>query len=166
MHTDLSPSFDAIPQAARALALLGALGFLALAVLSVVSVVGRKLAAAPIPGDIELVQMGAAVAASWFFPYCTLRGADLKIDIVPRRWRAGCMHWLDTVASLGIAAFGALVGWRVAVGAWGLYEAGETSMVLGCPLWIPQMLLVPGFVLMGVCGLHRAAGHWQQVCKR
>ena len=33
-------------------------------------------------------------------------------------------------------------------------EAGETSMILAWPVWIPQALMVPGFALLAVAGIY------------
>ena len=43
--------------------MLGGLIFCALIAMSIVSIVGRKLFATPVQGDVELMQMGAAVGA-------------------------------------------------------------------------------------------------------
>ena len=34
-------------------------------------------------------------------------------------------------------------------------------MILGWPLWIGQILMVPGFVLLGVAGFYMTAWHWR-----
>jgi hypothetical protein len=34
-------------------------------------------------------------------------------------------------------------------------------MILGAPVWLGQALMVPGFVLLALAGLYRAAGHGQ-----
>ncbi len=35
----------------------------------------------PIPGDLELTEMGIAIAAFAFLPYCQLHGANVTADI-------------------------------------------------------------------------------------
>jgi uncharacterized protein (DUF983 family) len=42
------------------------------------------------------------------------------------------------------------------VGALAVRSAGETSVILGWPVWVAQMLMVPGFVLMGLAGFYMA----------
>jgi TRAP-type mannitol/chloroaromatic compound transport system permease small subunit len=37
-----------------------------------------------------------------------------------------------------------------------LRAAGETSMILGLPLWIGEALMVPGFVLLALAGFYMA----------
>jgi len=34
---------------------------------------------------------------------------------------------------------------------------GETSTILAWPVWIPQILMVPGFVLLAASGFYMAA---------
>ena len=76
----------------KAAAVGGGLVFVALVVMSIVSIVGRKLASAPVPGDVELLQVCSAFAASAFFAYCHLNQGDVKVDFfthnMQRRHRA------------------------------------------------------------------------------
>ena len=56
-------------------AVAGTLVFTALVVMSIVSITGRKLWSLPVPGDVELLQLCAAVAALGIF--WTVRAAPL-----------------------------------------------------------------------------------------
>ena len=69
------------------------------------------------------------------------------------------MHALDCVGSLLVGAFGALIAWRTGAGALSLCASGETTMILGLPVWLGQALMVPGFALLALVGLYRAAWH-------
>jgi len=60
-----------------------------------------------------------------------------------------------------VALFGALIAWRACAGALSVKESGETTMILGWPLWIGQILMVPGFVMLAVAGLYMAGWHWR-----
>ena len=44
-----------------------------------------------------------------------------------------------------------------------VHAAGETTMILGLPLWVGQALMLPGFVLLALAGLYRAAEHLQRM---
>jgi len=46
-----------------------------------------------------------------------------------------------------------LVCWRVLVGGIDIRATNETSMLMGLPLWIPYLLMVPGLALCAVIGL-------------
>jgi len=148
-------------QVCRYFAMAGALVFVAIVVMSVVSITGRKLISRPVPGDVEMLQMCAAFAAASFFAWCHLSGSDVKVDFFTARLPARQLHGLDAFGSLLVALFGALIGWRSAAGAWMVKEAGEQSMLLDWPLWIPQMAMVPGFALLALAGAYRAWQHLQ-----
>lgn len=142
-----------------ALALAGGLVFVVLVAMSIVSIVGRKLAAAPVPGDVELLQMCAAFACASFFAYCHLIGGDVKVDFFTARASAATVRVLDAAGSLLFALVGAALAWRTWDGAMAVREAGESSVVLGWPLWVAQVLMVPGFALMAVAGAYMVGAH-------
>ena len=137
----------------------GALVFAAIVAMSVVSITGRKLVSWPVPGDVEMLQMCAAFGAASFFAWCHLAGADVKVDFFTAKLSGRTVHRLDALGSLLVALFGALVAWRSAVGAWVVREAGERSMLLDWPVWIPQMAMVPGFALLALAGAYQASQH-------
>jgi TRAP-type C4-dicarboxylate transport system permease small subunit len=145
--------------ACKASAIAGALVFVALVIMSIVSISGRKIASTPVPGDVEMLQLCAAFASASFFAWCHLNQGDVKVDFFTEWMPARQVHALDALGSLLVAAFGALIAWRTAVGAVALHEAGETTMILGAPVWLGQALMVPGFVLLALAGLYRAAAH-------
>jgi TRAP-type C4-dicarboxylate transport system permease small subunit len=145
----------------KASAIAGALVFVLLVAMSIVSIVGRKLFAAPVPGDVELLQVCSAFAAASFFAYCHLAGGDVKVDFFTHRLRPALVHRLDAAGSLLVGLFGALLAWRTLAGALSVKEAGDTTMILGWPLWIGQLLMVPGFALLALAGFYMAARHWQ-----
>jgi TRAP-type C4-dicarboxylate transport system permease small subunit len=159
------PAGRALTTASKYLAVAGGLVFVGLVVMSIVSITGRKLFSWPVPGDVEILQMCAAFASSCFFAYCHLAGGDVKVDfftntIAPRKREA-----MDALGSLLLALFGALVAWRTAAGALAVKEVGETSAILGWPVWIPQALMVPGFVLLAVAGLYTCAIHFRRILR-
>jgi TRAP-type mannitol/chloroaromatic compound transport system permease small subunit len=145
--------------ACKWLALFGGAVFLALVAMSIVSIVGRKLFSAPVPGDVEILQMAAAFASASFFAYCHLNGGDVKVDFFTARASAKTVHRLEALGSALVGLFGSVVAWRALVGALSIREAGETSMILGWPLWIAQILMVPGFVLLALAGFYMLALH-------
>lgn len=149
----------ALRSSCRAFAIGGALVFVAIVVMSVVSITGRKLFSRPVPGDVEMLQMCAAFAAASFFAWCHLAGSDVKVDFFTARLPARHVHALDAFGSLLVALFGALLAWRTAAGALMVREAGERSMLLDWPLWLPQMAMVPGLALLGLAGAYRAWQH-------
>ena len=74
------PAGRVLLQVTKVVAIAGGLVFVALVAMELVSIVGRKLFSAPVPGDVEILQMGAAFASATFFAYCHLIGGDVKVD--------------------------------------------------------------------------------------
>jgi len=150
---------------ARAFALAGGLVFVALVAMQIVTIVARKLWSWTVPGDLELLQMGAAFASASFFAWCHMVGGEVKVDFFtdcmpPRR-----IATMDAVGALLVAAFGALLAWRTGVGALSVREAGETSAILGWPVWVPMALMVPSFALLAACGAYRALHLMRQAAR-
>jgi TRAP-type mannitol/chloroaromatic compound transport system permease small subunit len=138
----------------------GGLVFIALVLMSVVSIVGRKLFGAPVPGDVEVLQMAAAFASATFFAYCHLMHGDVKVDFFTANMTSGRRLLLDSAGSLLIGLIGALLAWRTGVGALSLKEAGESSAVLDVPVWMAQALMVPSFVLLALAGFYMCLQPW------
>jgi len=146
--------------AAKWIAFSGGAVFTALVVMSVVSIVGRKLINTPVPGDVEVLQMCAAFASASFFAYNHLMHGDVKVDFFTSRLSHGKRAFLDAAGSLLVGLFGALIAWRACVGALSVKEAGETSTMLGLPVWIAQILMVPSFALLGAAGFYMCVHTW------
>lgn len=141
----------------RLMAIVGGLIFVGLVVMSVISIVGRKTVGFVVPGDVEVLQMLAAAASASFFPYCHLLHGDVRVDFFTHNLSQRTLWVMDAVGSLLVGLFGALVAWRSWAGAMTVKEAGETSMILAWPVWIPQAFMVPGFAMLAVVGAYMFA---------
>jgi len=150
----------------KMMAVAGALVFTALVGMSIVSITGRKLWSAPVPGDVELLQMCSAFAAASFFAYCHINRGDVKVDFFTDRLPPRGVHALDALGSLLVGLFGCLLAWRTGAGALMVGQAGETSMILALPLWLGQALMVPGFLLLALAGLYMAGWHLRHAVRR
>jgi TRAP-type C4-dicarboxylate transport system permease small subunit len=146
-------------KASKVSAIMGGLMFVAIVIMSIISIIGRKLWSAPVPGDVEMLQMAAAFASASFFAYCHLNGGDVKVDFFTARASAATVHRLEAFGSLLVGVFGALITWRAGVGALAIRTAGETSMILGWPVWVAQILMVPGFLLLALAGFYMVGIH-------
>lgn len=151
------PLGNLLLKVSRWFALAGGLIFVALVLMQLVSVVGRKLFSFAVPGDVEVLQMCAAFALSSFFAYCHLIHGDIKVDFFTHNMSPNKVAFMDAFGSLTVALFAGLYAWRTAVGALSLREAGETSAILAWPVWIPQMLMVPGFTLLAIAAIYMCA---------
>jgi TRAP-type mannitol/chloroaromatic compound transport system permease small subunit len=148
------PAGRALLVVSKYVAIAGGLVFVGLVVMSIVSITGRKLFSWTVPGDVEMLQMCAAFAASAFFAYCHLVGGDVKVDFFTHNLAPGKIAAMDAFGSLLVGVFGALIAWRTAASALAIKEVGETSAILSFPVWIAQALMVPGFVLLAVAGFY------------
>ena len=135
--------------------MLGGLTFCVLIVMSIVSIVGRKLFAAPVQGDVELMQMGAAVGAAAFLPLCELYDHNVKVDALTGWMSDRGRAVLDSAAHGLLTVAAVLISWRTALAAVDGHSSGEVSTLLSVPMWQPVALLVPSFVLLALCGLYR-----------
>jgi len=144
----------------KALALAGGAILAALTLMSAASVGGRILGR-PIQGDFELVQFGCAIALALFLPYCQLRRANIIVDFFTVRASERTQRALDAAGSLALAAAMALVAWRTGAGTLAMKAGGETSMIMGVPLWYAYAAMTPGFALAALTGLYTAWLDWK-----
>jgi TRAP-type C4-dicarboxylate transport system permease small subunit len=118
----------------RPLAIAGGLLMLLMAVMVVVSVVMRWLINYSVPGDIELVQIGTALAVFSFLPLCQAHRGNIMVDTftirLPRRLQRG----LDALWDLVYAGAAALIAWRLALGAYDTLRSSTVSMMLALPI--------------------------------
>jgi TRAP-type C4-dicarboxylate transport system permease small subunit len=145
--------------ATKYVAVAGGLVFVGLVLMSIVSITGRKLFSWPVPGDVEILQMCAASASACFFAYCHMTNGDVKVDFFTHNLAPAKVAWMDAFGALLVGLFGALIAWRTAAGALAVKEAGETSAILGWPVWIAQSLMVPGFFLLACAGFYMCVRH-------
>ena len=161
----LGPRGRLLLACSKYLAIAGGLVFVALVAMSIVSIVGRKLFSWVVPGDVELLQMCAAFAASTFFAYCHMVNGDVKVDFFTHNLAPRKVARLDAFGSLLVGLFGAVIAWRTAVGALSIKEVGETSAILGWPVWVAQALMVPGFVLLAAAGFYMCVFHLRMAAR-
>lgn len=131
------------------------------ALMVVASISLRSLTTRPIQGDVELTQFAVALAISLALPWCQLRGANIIVDFFTQRMTARSQRRLDGVGALLIAAMCALLAWRTSVGAFAVYQAGETSMIRGLPMWWVYASLAPGLALAALVALVQAGLHFR-----
>jgi TRAP-type C4-dicarboxylate transport system permease small subunit len=159
------PSGRVLLAVAKVLAIIGGLLFVGLVVMSIVSIVGRKLLSAPVPGDVELLQMIAAAASAAFFAFCHLNHGDVKVDFFTATAPSWVNHALDAFGSLLVGLVGGVLTWRVYVGAIATRENGETSAILDIPVWWAQIAMVPGFAMLALAGFYMATRHVQEAAR-
>ncbi len=169
-HRDEAPAnhrpnaFDTVGVWLRRLATVfawaGSVVALGVALMVVVSIVGRAVFASPIQGDVELTQLGIALAIALSLPWCQWQRANIIVDFFTKRLSRRALAALDAVGAFLIALMCALLAWRSAVGAVAVRQAQETTMILSLPMWWTYASLAPGLALAAVVALWQAVEHW------
>ncbi len=133
----------------RVFGMVGAAVALATGFLTLLSVVMRAVWSQPIPGDVEMTQMGIAFAISMCLPYCQLQRANIIVDFFTQSTSVGTRRVLDAMGNLFLVLLYGLLAWRTSVGAFSVREAGETTMIISLPMWWAYACLAPGLALAG-----------------
>lgn len=133
----------------------GGVLFCLIVAMSIVSIIGRKLFATPIQGDMELLQMGAAIGSAAFLPLCELHDHHIKVDALTTWLSERARAALDALAHALLMLASGVITWRTALYAIEAHENMEVSTLLLVPLWQPVVLMVPSFVLLTLAALHR-----------
>jgi TRAP-type C4-dicarboxylate transport system permease small subunit len=134
-------------------ALAGGAAASALALLTVVSVVSRATLSQPIPGDVELMQMGIALCISLCLPWCQLHHCNIIVDFFTDKLPQRSTRALDGIGSMLLAVMCLLLSLRTAAGAVAVREASETTMIIGLPMWWAYAMLAPGLMLTALIAL-------------
>ncbi len=122
-----------------AVAMLGGFFLIAIMLISSVSVIGRGLSLlfvariSGIPGDVEIVQLGCAVAVFAFLPLCQLKRANVLVGAftkaLPVRYRALC----DLAANGLYLTLSLLLAVQLGRGTAEKFSNHDTTMVLRIP---------------------------------
>jgi TRAP-type C4-dicarboxylate transport system permease small subunit len=141
---------------AAAFALLGGACALGVAGMTLWSIIGRNLLASPVRGDVELSQIGIALAIALCLPWCQLRRGNIIVDFFTQAAPERVNGALDRFGALLLAVMLGLLAWRTAVGAMAVDDAGEQTMILGLPMWWAYAILAPGLGLTALIAIVQA----------
>ena len=147
----------------RGFAIAGGLVLTIITVMSVASTASRAVTGRPLLGDFELVQLGCAVAVAAFLPWGQMRRSHVLVDFFTTGVTANTRRVLDGMGALLIAGCAALIAWRMVIGTVDLKSSGESSMLLGVPIWYAYALMVPSFMLLALAALHSAWSEWRGI---
>ncbi len=137
----------AVAAVVDAWALFGGLIVLAVVAMHVASVVGGMVWV-PFPGDFEITQIGIAVAAFAFLPYCELTGANVTADIFTSGVGRRTLSVLKLLASFVALLFSVLLLWRMYAGLLDQKEYNYVTAILQVPVWIGFIPIVLSLVLL------------------
>jgi TRAP-type C4-dicarboxylate transport system permease small subunit len=133
-------------------AMLGGILLLGVVAMNMASVLGT-LVGWPVPGDFELTEMGVAVAAFAFLPYCQLTRSNVTADIFTQRASPRAVAAMQLLGSLIALLFALLMLWRMYDGMLDqkLY-AYETS-ILQFPIWLAFLPILASLALLAIAAI-------------
>lgn len=130
-------------------AILGGIVLLAVVAMNVVSVIGGVVWK-PFPGDFEMTEVGVAIAAFAFLPYCQLTDANVTADIFTARARRRTIAGFKLLASIVALLFALLMLWRMYEGMGNQREYGYTTAILQFPTWTAFIPILISLALLAV----------------
>jgi TRAP-type C4-dicarboxylate transport system permease small subunit len=145
-----------LDRACEVCALAGGAVLTSLTLMSVGSIAGRALFSRPLPGDYELVQTGCAVFVALCLPYCQLRRANIIVDFFTANASRRTQGRLDTFGALLLGLVMLLITWRTGVGLASIRASGETTTILGMPMWWTYAAMLPGTALCALVAFRDA----------
>jgi TRAP-type C4-dicarboxylate transport system permease small subunit len=134
----------------RIFATAGGIILTALTLLTVGTVLGRAFLNTPIPGDFEMVELGAAIAISFFLPYCQIQEGNVMVDIVTTKAPMWAKRLLGALGDLLLLAISALISWRLYLGCLQYREYGDVTMILQIPIWWGMLPVIASFTLLAI----------------
>lgn len=146
----------ALEKASNRLALIGGISLIMMALITMISILGRALFGQPIPGDIELAQLLTAFAIASFLPWCQAQKAHVFVDFFTARTSPVNQQRLQRIGHLLIAVILGVLAWRTMMAAASALQTSESSMILGIPIWVHSLGLIPGFLLASLVALSQA----------
>ncbi len=143
-------------------ALLGGVILLLVVLMHTWSVIGNQFGL-PFPGDFEMTEIGVAIAAFSFLPYCQLTGANVTADIFTARASRRWIAVFSLAASIVALVFSILLLWRMYDGMLDQREYGYETAVLQFPNWIAWLPILVSLGLLIVASLVTLREHAQQI---
>lgn len=111
------------------------------------------LLASPFPGDFELTEMGVAIAAFAFLPYCQLTFSNVSADIFTQNAGPTVNRWLSRLGSFIAFIFSLLLIWRMFVGLKDYQTYLETTTILQIPIWYAFVPTLGSLILLALAAV-------------
>lgn len=108
---------------------------LAVIAINLVSIIGSATLGKAFPGDFEMTEMGVAIAAFSFLPYCQIAGLNVTADIFTAR---ASQFWLSIFALLASAValvFACVLLRQMYLGMLDQKAYDYTTAILLLPVW-------------------------------
>ena len=114
-----------------------------MALLTVADVVLRTFFSLPIPGMLELIELGLACTIFIALPAVFLRDEHLVVDVIDHLVRPGVVRLLDLVGALVSLGVLVVMAWQMLPLARTMHEFGDVTSDLSIPkiwYWIPVLV--------------------------
>jgi TRAP-type C4-dicarboxylate transport system permease small subunit len=134
-------------------ALAGGLVLMAVVLMNAYSLFSDLAFRKPLSGDFELVELGVAVAAFAFLPYCQLTGANVTADIFTQAAGPRTVAFLTSLSALIALAFSLLLTWRMSLGMLDYHQYQETTTITSFPIWLAFVPIVMSLALLALASL-------------
>ncbi|NKB53914.1 MAG: TRAP transporter small permease subunit [Rhizobiaceae bacterium] len=143
-------------------ALAGGVVLLLVVLMHTWSVIGNQFGM-PFPGDFEMTEIGIAIAAFAFLPYCQITGANVTADIFTSNASSKMIAVLSLIASIVALGFSILLLWRMYAGMLDQKNYEYETAVLQFPNWIGWLPILISLTLLAICSLTTLIQHSRQI---
>lgn len=140
---------DGVRRICEIWALLGGAVLLAVIAINMASVIGTFFSS-PFPGDFEVTEMGVAVAAFAFLPYCQISGANVTADIFTSRASPRFVAMLGLLGAVVALLFSGLLIWRMYLGMLDQMAYDYTTAILQIRHWWAFVPILLSLVLLAL----------------
>ena len=128
-------------------AMLGGAVLTAVVAVNVLSVLG-SIGGTSFPGDFELTEIGVAVAAFAFLPYCQMTGANVTADIFTAGASPRWVALFSLLAALVALGFSLLLLWRMQAGMADQRDYNYVTAILQVPVWWAFLPILASLALL------------------
>jgi len=118
--------------------------------LTVVEVLSRKLLNAPLPGIIDMFNLGMAAVAFLGASQCQRMGGHVRMEMVVRRLSGRTLWFVESMTTLVAFGFVSAVGLASVDGVVRAYRVGDATMDLLLPVWPSKALISVALAVLSV----------------
>lgn len=154
-----------IDRGSRFLAILGMLAMVLVALYTVADVLLRYFLNAPLPGAVDIVSYGLALAVGAVMPWGLYSGQHVAVPLLVDRLPGALRRLADALVMSLVAVFLLVLTWRLALFAAGRFETGETMWILGIVLWPFWAAVAVMFALACVVQTVLALAAWHRLAR-
>lgn len=134
-------------------------------IINVISVIGGVVWK-PFPGDFEMTEIGVAVSAFAFLPYCQMVGANVTADIFTSRAPDRLVAFFGVLASIVALFFSLLLLWRMYLGMLDQKAYNYITAILQFPHWVAYIPILVSLGLLAVAAIMTLRENINKIRKR